>query len=162
MALLRIRKIGDGMHGVPHPEEARSAVSKDARCLSRSSYDAAMTNRWNRRATIAAGERHGGEIDMRRDRGLAAGRIVDLVVEQEMDEVARRIGADRRQRAELHQSGAVAVDDDDLALRVEGDAEPHAARAPHRADLVEMLLAVGQGEELAPGLAGGGDDRRRS
>jgi len=50
---------------------------------------------------IAAGQRHGGEIDMRRDRGLAAGRIVDAVVEQEMDEIARRIGADGGEGGEL-------------------------------------------------------------
>ena len=45
---------------------------------------------------IAAGERHVDEIDQRRDRRLTASRIMHAVVEDNMDEVVRRISADRR------------------------------------------------------------------
>ena len=76
-----------------------------------------------------------------------------------MDQVLRCAGADRRERAHLHQRRTVPVEHDDLALGVERDAESHAAGAAHGAHLIEVLLAIVEGEQLAPAVAGGGDHR---
>ena len=83
---------------------------------------------------------------------------MDTVVEHDMDQVFRPIGADRRERAHFHQDRAIAVERDNLAARVQRHAEGHAAGAAHRADLVQMLVAVVEGEQLAPRFPGRGDN----
>ena len=75
------------------------------------------------------------------------------VVEQDVDQVRRCVGADGGEGAELHQRRAVAVQHHHRPRGVEGDAEPHAARPTHGADLVEMLRPVGEREELPAALA---------
>src|SRR5690242_19733758 len=108
---------------------------------------------------VAAGKRHPGEIDRMRNRWLPTGGVVDAIVEHDMYETGWRISADCCKATELHQRRTVAVEDDDGPRDVERDAEPHAGGTTHGAHLVEMLGPVGQGEELPPALAGGGDHR---
>src|SRR5512132_1182114 len=108
--------------------------------------------------TAGGGDRR--ESDAGGNRRLASRAVVYAIVEQEMDEIARAEGADGREVAQLHQGGAVAVEDDDRAIDVAGDAETNGAGAAHRADLVEVLLAIREGEQLAAAPAGGRDDRR--
>ena len=60
-----------------------------------------------------------------------------------MNEIARAIGADGGQIAQLHQSGAIAIENDDRTIDIAGDAQAHGAGAAHRADLVEVLFPIG-------------------
>ena len=92
---------------------------------------------------IAGGAGEPGEVDVLAagDR-LLAGGLVDAVDEDEVIEIRRRRTGDARQRAELHQEAAVAVEDVDLALRLgEGQAEADGARAAHAAGAIKVVLA---------------------
>ena len=75
-----------------------------------------------------------------------------------MDHVFRLISADRGKSAHLHQHSAVAVEREYLSVRIQGDAQRHAAGAAHGADLVEVLVAVVQREQFAARFAGGDDN----
>ncbi len=111
------------------------------------------------RARIAARGRDAGERDGRRDRRLSAGRLVLPVVEQHVLQVRRTVAADRRERAEPHQRGAVAIDRDDVEVRPrEREAERERRRASHRADEIQLVRAIVDGIQLAPAIAGRCDD----
>jgi hypothetical protein len=84
---------------------------------------------------------------------------VQPVVEQDMDQIAGPLRADRRHIAQLHEGGTVAVEHDDRPVGVQSDAQGHGAGSAHRSDLIEMLGPVGQGEQLAPAEARGRDHR---
>ena len=76
-----------------------------------------------------------------------------------MDEVVRALDADRRQRREAHEQRPVAVGNDHPSVRsCDGDAERKAAGAAHRADHVEVVLAVAECIQCAAAVAGGRDD----
>ena len=111
-------------------------------------------------ATIAAGDRHAGEIHVRRDGGLATGGIVNPIVEQDVDQILRPLGADGAERAQLHQRGAVAIENDHRPRHVQGHAEPHGAGTAHGADLIEMLGPVAEGKQLAAAFPRRCDHRR--
>src|SRR5207244_2171448 len=89
---------------------------------------------------------------------LAARRGMDTVVEADVVQVRRRCGADRGERARVHEYVAVAVEHQDPAVGP-GERQPEADRGgeTHRADHVEALLAVPDGAAGAGDVAVGVD-----
>ena len=67
----------------------------------------------------------------------------------------------RGESAELHQRRTVTVEHHHLTGCVQRDAKRHAASPAHGAHLVDVLGPIGEGEQLAPALACGGDHRRQ-
>src|SRR3989442_690321 len=91
------------------------------------------------RGTVAGPLRHLHEVHTAAAGNLLrAGGVVHAVLEEEVDEVARRRARHRRQRAELHQQRAVAVEHEHAAVGTgEGQPQPQrrgAAHESHAAD----------------------------
>ena len=97
-------------------------------------------------ARITAGGGDAGKVGAGADRRLRASRIVGFVVEHQVREVRRVVGADGGKIAHAHERGAIAVHHQHAQIGArERQAETQGRRAAHRADHVEMLGPVGQG-----------------
>ncbi len=75
--------------------------------------------------------------------GLAAGRRVALVVEQEMIEIRRRLFGNRREHSEAHQDVALGIEQHQLALGPgKGEPEAETGMAAHRR-IAERCIEIG-------------------
>ena len=112
------------------PDKDRAGAPEDRRQFAREIADLLE----GMGAGIAGGERELVIGDVLRVRhGLAAGRRVALVVEQEMIEIGGRLLGDRREHAEAHQDVALGIEQHELALGPrEREAEPEPGMAAHR------------------------------
>src|SRR5262245_28845409 len=95
----------------------------------------------------------------RRRRGLAARRLVDLVVPDDQRVVPGRLIRDRAQRAEVHQERAVPVEANDAHVRPrERDPERDGRALAHGAERVAVERAVGDLLQVERSLAEIRDD----
>ncbi len=82
-------------------------------------------------------------VDASAGDGLSAGRLVGLVVEDEVDEVGRGLSGDGHEGAEVHEQAAVAVHAPYLLVGPgEGEAERYRGRLPHSTYDGEVIVRV--------------------
>ena len=101
---------------------------------------------YHRPGTITARQGDPRKINDRRYRGLPARRIMNTVIKDDMDKVSGRLRSNRRQRSHLHERGAIAVQNDYRSVDIQRHAKSHRTGAAHRSHLIEVLLAVRDGE----------------
>ena len=75
-----------------------------------------------------------------------------------MSEIAGPVCADSRQAAELHKHCAIPIQNRNSPACRERHPEAHSTGTTHRADLIEVLRAVGECEELTATFPGSSDD----
>lgn len=116
--------------------------------------------------SVAASARNVEQLDVEAERRLAADAVVCAVVDDDVPQVARAALRDDRQRAEVHQRRAVAVETEHLSLgSLERDAERDLIRVTHAADrqkvaLVRLVSLRAQLVQLATALASRANDNR--
>src|SRR5215813_304007 len=102
----------------------------------------------------------GRKADSPRRRLLTSGRIMRFVVENDVKEIRRLIQANCGEPAQLHQGGAISIDNDNwLPGECVRHTETNRGRSAHSADDVEMVGAVHDCEEFAARLASRSNDR---
>ena len=109
----------------------------------------------------AGGASDGGQVGARRGRGReAAARLQLLVVEHDVDEVRGRVARGGRERPQVHQERAVAVEHEHLPLWLaERQAEADRRGQAHRVVEVEEVRPVAQRVKLGRDAAHDGDHR---
>src|SRR5438874_13795735 len=91
---------------------------------------------------IAGAECESGEVDLAGTGcGLATARIVCRVVEYEVNQVRRGLGANGYQRTQIHQKRALAIENQDLAVgRANGNPETKRRSLAHAAEEREVKI----------------------
>jgi hypothetical protein len=90
---------------------------------------------------VSDGPRKAHPVDVRACRRDPADRLVRAVVEDNMDEIADVLACEDRHGPHVHESRAIAVEDDDAPLRLgKGDAKSYHARMAHGADHKKVLV----------------------
>src|SRR5580692_11449293 len=95
---------------------------------------------------ISATQCDASEVDRLGRRRLAAGGIVGIVIEYDVNEILRNARSNSRQVSQFHERRSVAIEHYDGRFAVERHAESHGAGASHRADLIKVLRPVAKRE----------------